>query len=131
MSLNLTWFEDFNSPSTYLYILNWEKNLYESLSCKHMIHNMNRDSSVGIVTGLDGRGLILGRVKRFFSTPQDPDRLRSPDSLSIQWVHVAPSPGLKRQGRKTDHSPSSSTEVKNGEAIPLLYSTSSWPYCLI
>jgi hypothetical protein len=28
--------------------------------------------------------------------------------------------GVKRQGREADHSPPSSTEVKNGGAIPLL-----------
>jgi hypothetical protein len=34
-------------------------------------------SSIGIATGywLDGRGLILGRGKKFFSTPQHPDML--------------------------------------------------------
>jgi hypothetical protein len=40
-------------------------------------------TSVSIAMGywLDGRGLIIGRGKRFFSTPQRPDRLWSPPSL--------------------------------------------------
>jgi hypothetical protein len=49
------------------------------------LHNdsENRDSSVGIAMdcGLDGRGLIPGRDKKFFFTPQRPDRL---------WSHVLP-----------------------------------------
>jgi hypothetical protein len=38
----------------------------------------------------------------------------------------AVSPGLKRKGHGTRHSPPSSAEVKNGEAIPPLPSMSSW-----
>jgi hypothetical protein len=38
--------------------------------------------------------------------------------------HIALPPGVKRQGRETDHSPLSSPEVKNGGAIPPL------PHCL-
>jgi hypothetical protein len=34
--------------------------------------------------------------------------------------------GVKQPGREADHSPSSSAEVKNGEAIPPLFHTSSW-----
>jgi hypothetical protein len=42
-----------------------------------------RDSSVGVGTGygLDCQGLIPGKGKRFFSTPQSSDRLRGPPSL--------------------------------------------------
>jgi hypothetical protein len=35
------------------------------------------------------------------------------------------SPAVKRQGRKADHSPPSSTEVKNGGSIPSLPHMSS------
>jgi hypothetical protein len=44
----------------------------------------SQDSSVGIVTanGLDGQGSIPSRRKRFFSTPQHPDQLWAPPSLS-------------------------------------------------
>jgi hypothetical protein len=43
----------------------------------------NRDSSVGIAMGygLDGRGLIPGKGKRFFSTPQLLNRLWGPPNL--------------------------------------------------
>jgi hypothetical protein len=43
----------------------------------------NQDGSVGIVTGYwsGGRGSILCTDKRFFSTPQRPDRLWSPPTL--------------------------------------------------
>jgi hypothetical protein len=42
-----------------------------------------RDSSVGIATGygLDGRGSISGGGKRFFCTPQHPDRLLGRSNL--------------------------------------------------
>jgi hypothetical protein len=36
-----------------------------------------------------------------------------PTQPPIQWVPVALSLRVKRQGRETDHSPPSSTEVKN------------------
>jgi hypothetical protein len=51
--------------------------------CFVWMWNRGRDRSVGITTGygLDGRGSISGRVKRFFSTPQRPDRLWGPSSL--------------------------------------------------
>jgi hypothetical protein len=35
-------------------------------------------------------------------------------------------PGVKRLRRETDHSPPSSSDVKNGEAIPPLLHTSLW-----
>jgi hypothetical protein len=37
-----------------------------------------------------------------------------------QCILVAISPGIKRQVREADHTPPSSTEVKNGGAIPPL-----------
>jgi hypothetical protein len=44
----------------------------------------------------------------------------------VQWLPISLSPGLKRQGRKADHSPPSSVEVKNCGAIPALPHTFSW-----
>jgi hypothetical protein len=77
----------------------------------------SQNSSVGIVMlyGLDGRGSIPGRGKRFSSTSQRPDH---PPSYpvgtrdSFQWG--------ERPGRVADHSPLSSAEVKNGGATPSL-----------
>jgi hypothetical protein len=43
-----------------------------------------------------------------------------PTQLPIQWVPGAISPGIKRQGREADRSPPSSTQDKNGGAIPPL-----------
>jgi hypothetical protein len=45
--------------------------------------NLSRDSSDDLATdyGLVGRGSISGRGKRFFSSPQHPDRPWSPPSL--------------------------------------------------
>jgi hypothetical protein len=44
---------------------------------------------------------------------------------SIRWVPGSIRTGIKRPGREADHSPPSSTEVKNNEAIPPLSGTSS------
>jgi hypothetical protein len=77
--------------------------------------NRSRDSSVSIATGyrLDGPGLIsdspVSRLALGLTQPP------------IQWV-----PGVKRPGREADHSPPSSTQIKNGKAIPPLPYMSSW-----
>jgi hypothetical protein len=78
-----------------------------------------RNSSVSIVTGygLDGRGSVSGRDKRFFSS-QRVDRLWGPP---IYWV-----PGPFPQGVKLT-SPPSSAEVRNGGAVSPLPHKSSWP----
>jgi hypothetical protein len=70
--------------------------------------------------GLDGRGSIPGRAKKFFlySTAS---RLWGPFSLLCNVYRV-----LKRPGREVDRSLSSSAEVKIGGAIPSLAHTSSW-----
>jgi hypothetical protein len=46
--------------------------------------------------------------------------------LPVQWAAGALCPGVKRPGRKPDHSPRSSAEVKKVGAIPPLPRTSSW-----
>jgi hypothetical protein len=46
--------------------------------------------------------------------------------VSYPLATGALSSGLKPPGREADHSPPSSVEVKNGEAIPPLSHTSSW-----
>jgi hypothetical protein len=43
----------------------------------------------------------------------------------IQWVPEALSPGVKRSGRETDHSPPCNMEMKNGGAISTLPHMSS------
>jgi hypothetical protein len=69
----------------------------------------NWDSAVGIATGygLDGRGVgirvLLGA--RIFSYTRRPDQLWGPPSLL--------SLGVKREGRKADHLPPTSANVKN------------------
>jgi hypothetical protein len=65
--------------------------------------------------GLDGRGSNLGRCKKFFCTPQRPDRATQP---LIQWVPEDLSLNVKFPGRETDLSPPSNADVKNGGAIP-------------
>jgi hypothetical protein len=86
----------------------------------------NRDSSVGIATGyrLDGRSSIPGRDK-IFSSPQRPDRLWGPPSLLFNGYRGS-FPGVKQPGPEADHSPPSSTEVKNCGAVSPLPHMSSW-----
>jgi hypothetical protein len=44
----------------------------------------------------------------------------------MQWVTGAISPEVERPGCEADHSPPSSVEIKNGEALPPLPHMSSW-----
>jgi hypothetical protein len=82
-------------------------------------------SSVRIAMGwgLDGRGSIPDRGKKFFATPQRPDRLWGL-FFPIQCV-----PGVKRQGREADHSPPPKAEIKNGDTFTPPYVPMAW--CLI
>jgi hypothetical protein len=74
----------------------------------------SRDSVVGIATGYELDGRVVGvRVPigaRIFSTASRP--AQGPIRPPIQWVREALSPGVKRQRREADHSPSTSGEVK-------------------
>jgi hypothetical protein len=76
---------------------------------------LTRDSLVGKATdyGLDDWSSIPDRDKRFSLLHS----IQS-DQSNGYWV--------KRPGREVDYSPPSSTEVKNGRAIPLFHHTSSW-----
>jgi hypothetical protein len=75
--------------------------------------------------GLDGRGLIPGRVKIFLLSVVPRPALGPIQSL-MQWIPAAISLGVKQPDREADHSPPSSVDVKNGGAIPPLLSMSSW-----
>jgi hypothetical protein len=110
--------------------------MLESYTCKILIKFLqnwfkrSRDSVVGIATGY-GLGRPRGRssspcwVKNFlFSTSSRP--ALGPTQPSIQWVPGDVFPGVKRQGRETDHSPPASAEVKK---IWICKSTS--PYVLM
>jgi hypothetical protein len=93
----------------------------------NLFKDRKRDSSVGIATsyGLEGRGSVPGRNKRFFSSPQRPDRFWGLSRL--QWVPKALFPGVKRPGNEADHSSPSSDKVKNGGTslpLPSTYSSS-------
>jgi hypothetical protein len=72
-----------------------------------------------------GWGSIPGRSKRAFSSLQCPDQLWGPISLLSNWYQ-----GLFPVGKATeheaDHSPLSSTEVKNDGATPPLPHTFPW-----
>jgi hypothetical protein len=90
-----------------------------------MLRNGSQDSSVDIATGywLHGLGSNLTN-ERLFPTAFGP--ILGSTQPPIQWVPGALSPGVKRQGRKADHSPPSIAEVKKGGAIPPLSRMSSW-----
>jgi hypothetical protein len=86
----------------------------------------SRDSSVGIVTGcgLDDRGLIPGRGKRFFCTASK--AALGPPSLLSNGYRGLFRRGLKRTGREANHSPSFSANVKNGGATSPFPHSSAW-----
>jgi hypothetical protein len=65
---------------------------------------------------LDCRGSIPGRDKRFFLPHSVQTDSRA--HLASHSVGAVVSLGTKKPGRKTDHSPPFSAEVKNGGAIP-------------
>jgi hypothetical protein len=52
---------------------------------------------------MDGCGSIAGKGERFFSTPQDRDRLWGPPTLLYNGYQGV-SPRIKRQGREAYHS---------------------------
>jgi hypothetical protein len=93
----------------------------------HVLLFRSRNSSVGITTGyeLGGRASIPGRARNV-------SLLYSIQTGSKAYPASSPMgagntfPGVKRLGREADHSPPSSSEVKNGGAIPALPHTSSW-----
>jgi hypothetical protein len=77
---------------------------------------------LGIATSyeLHGRSSILHRGKRFFSTPQCPDRLCGPSTVLSNGYRELLPPEEKQPVREHDHSPLSSAEDKSGGAIPPL-----------
>jgi hypothetical protein len=75
---------------------------------------LERSAGITMGYGLDGRGSIPGRGKRFSSNPQRPDQLWGPPNLlSNEYWGLYPR-GLKRLGRETVCSLLSSSEVKSG-----------------
>jgi hypothetical protein len=92
-----------------------------------IIECRSRDSSVDsdrLRAGRSGFDSRQGQEIFLFSTASRPPL--GPTQPPIKWVPSSISPGLKRVGRETDHSPPSSAPVKNGGAIPPLSHTSSW-----
>jgi hypothetical protein len=86
-----------------------------------MKHEEGQDSSVGLATGygLDDWDsiFVFSIASRLALGPTQPP---------IQRVSGALSPGVKRQGRGADHSPSPGAEVKTAGATASLPNTSSW-----
>jgi hypothetical protein len=75
--------------------------------------------------GLDGRGSIPGKGKKFNPTLQLPDRLWA-QPASYPTGTEESLPVVKRPRRETLSSPVPSAEIKNGGAIPALSHMSSW-----
>jgi hypothetical protein len=76
--------------------------------------------------GLDDQGIGVrfpaGARDSLFSITSRP--ALGPTKPPTQWAPEVASPGEKRQEREGDHSPPTSPEVNNGEAIPPLPHTS-------
>jgi hypothetical protein len=77
----------------------------------------SQDSSVGIATDYRSDDRIIGvqipAGAGNFSFRHSDQTGSGPTQPQMQWVPGALSPGVKRPGREADHSPPSSTEVKN------------------
>jgi hypothetical protein len=67
------------------------------------------------------RGSISGKGKRFFSSPQRPDKLLSPPCLLNNGYL-----GVKRPEREADQSPQSSAKTMNASRYTSTPYTSSW-----
>jgi hypothetical protein len=84
------------------------------------------DSSVAITTGWTAWFRFPARGKRFFSSPQRPDRLWGPTQRTNQWVPEAFLLEVQRPGREADHSPPCSAMSRTVK----LY-TSNSPYAFL
>jgi hypothetical protein len=93
----------------------------------NIFRKKSRVSSVGIATSyeLNGRGSIPGRGKVFLISIASRPALESTQP-PIQWVPESLSSKLKWLGREADHSPPSSSDVRNGGAVTPLPNMSSW-----
>lgn len=98
--------------------------LEKNLSKRCHLTCVNRDRSIGIVTGhgLDGRCSISGRDMGFLSSPQGQDWLWGPTSTLSNGYRN----GAKRPKREVDYLSSSSAQVKVSRALPPLPRTSWW-----
>jgi hypothetical protein len=83
------------------------------------------DTSIGIATDWSAWGSIPARGEIFLFSIEFRPVVR-PAKPPIQFVPGALSPWVKRQGREADHSPPSSTKIKNGGVIHSVPNTSSW-----
>jgi hypothetical protein len=80
--------------------------------------------SIAMGYGLDSRVSIPFRGN--FIHPKACRLDLSTTQPPLQWIPGTLSPGIKGPGREADHSPASSAEIKNDEAIPALPLMSSW-----
>jgi hypothetical protein len=97
-----------------------------TVSCGKTFCSRSRDDVAGIMTrSRAGRcqGSNLGTVKRFFSSPEHPDRLWGPPSLLFNGYRGY-FPKIKRPWRDVDHS-RLAPKLRISGAIPLL------PLCAI
>jgi hypothetical protein len=100
---------------------NWiEVERMQGEQLRHLLTRAGISQSVRIATGcgLDDRVPVGSRI---FSTSSRP--ALGPTQPHIQWEPGALSPGVKRQGRKADHSPPTSVSVKK-----MWIYTSTLPY---
>jgi hypothetical protein len=84
--------------------------------------------SNGLRTGQAG---LNSRQCKYFLFFTDSRPTLGPTRPPIQWVPVALSPGVKRQGGEADHKTPFSAEAEKSGAIPLFLPMSSWHSALL
>jgi len=82
-------------------------------SCEILVSNTKPQISIVTRLGLDDQGSIPGRGIRIYSPRHRVQTGSGSRTASYPMGTGGFLPGVKRQGRKADHSPPSSAEVKN------------------
>jgi hypothetical protein len=89
----------------------------------HVVGELS-DTSLGY--GLDDRGLESRQGLEIFLFTTLSRPVLGPTQPPIQWIPGALSLGVKRERREADHSPPSSSEVKNAWSYTSTPPTPSW-----
>jgi hypothetical protein len=124
---NLSWRWRQQAPPKRQYLSNSHTNDLLSLAVRnYFIGTIWSRYSVRLWAGWPRvRSSNSGRVKNFLFRTASRAALW-PTHPPMQWVRIALSPGIKREGNEADHSPSGSAEIKKTSIYTSTLHTSSW-----